>query len=500
MSVTSNQKDHHEDQLYKAEEANKLLSQKVHQRWYPTFHIAAPAGWINDPNGLIYYRGRYHAFYQHHPYSTQWGPMHWGHATSEDLVHWKREPIALAPSLEADSGGVYSGSTVIGDDGRLYAYYTGNKWLNPDNRDEGNVQVQCLAISSDGITFEKQGVVVENQNLPNFRDPKVFREGNTWFMVFGATSEEGRGQVHMYTSKDMLNWSFDRILYEFPSADVFMLECPDLFRLDDHWVLVFCPERPTPHGYEHRNTHNAGYIVGNWAPGTEFSPLTSYMQIDRGHNFYAPQTFLAPDGRRIMMGWMGSFGIPVASAAEDGWAGQLTVPMELSLTADLKLKHQPVAELAAIFGEPVEETGFKLEANEERVLTDDASAYDLEIVLDLSSSTADRIGLQLALGESGNHTYLGYDALAGTVFLDRRLAGIGDKGYRAVPIDGQGELTVRVLADRASYEVFINGGVESLSSLAFAPEGRRRVVLLAESGTAVVKRVRFAQKETPEQV
>ena len=137
------------EQLERAEQGVAALLAERNERWYPTFHIAAKAGWINDPNGLSYFNGRYQVYFQHHPFGTQWGPMHWGHVSSEDLVTWRREPIAMAPSIEADRDGVFSGSAVVGDDGKLYAYYTGHRWRNGINEDEGNLQVQCLATSRD---------------------------------------------------------------------------------------------------------------------------------------------------------------------------------------------------------------------------------------------------------------------------------------------------------------------------------------------------------------
>ena len=151
------------EQLERAEQGVAALLAERNERWYPTFHIAAKAGWINDPNGLSYFNGRYQVYFQHHPFGTQWGPMHWGHVSSEDLVTWRREPIAMAPSIEADRDGVFSGSAVVGDDGKLYAYYTGHRWRNGINEDEGNLQVQCLATSQDGLTFEKQGVLASKK-------------------------------------------------------------------------------------------------------------------------------------------------------------------------------------------------------------------------------------------------------------------------------------------------------------------------------------------------
>ncbi|MGO1714249.1 MAG: glycoside hydrolase family 32 protein, partial [Ancrocorticia populi] len=206
------------EQLARAEAAVAALRETRNDRWYPTFHIAAPAGWINDPNGLSFFKDRYQVYFQHHPYSTQWGPMHWGHVSSTDMVTWKREPIAFAPSIEADRDGVFSGSAVPSPDGEtLYVYYTGHRWANGVNEDDGNDQVQCMATSTDGINFEKHGVVVEGPaELPHFRDPKVWQIGDTWYMVFGACSADNRGQVWLYTSTDMEDWEFDSILFEDP--------------------------------------------------------------------------------------------------------------------------------------------------------------------------------------------------------------------------------------------------------------------------------------------
>lgn len=475
----------HLAELDRAQQANISLAHQVKSRWYPVFHIAAPAGWINDPNGLVYYGGRYQVFYQHHPYSTVWGPMHWGHVSSADLVTWQREPIALAPSLVEDSGGVYSGSAVTGPDGLLYAYYTGNRWKNPANRDEGNVQVQCLATSSDGITFTKQGTVIGTTGLENFRDPKVFQREGRWYMVLGATGENGRGQVHLYTSNDMMAWDFSCVVYEDPREDVFMLECPDLFELDGKWVLMFCPERPRPVGYCNRNTHNAGYLVGDWQPGGTFVPLTDYWQVDWGHNFYAPQTLETPDGRRICWGWMGSFTLPVASQAEDGWAGQLTVPRYLSLGPDLNLVSTPLEELKNLRQKETDIGSLRLEANQRISLLEGAEAFELEITFDVSASSAERIGIMVGNLTQNSYAYLGYDAQAERIFLDRRLT-VGDGGYRSVAVPAEGKLTLRVFVDRSSVEVFINDGVDTISSLAFVESGPRGLAIVAESGGATI--------------
>jgi beta-fructofuranosidase len=475
------------EQLHRAEQGVAALLAERDDRWYPTFHIAAAAGWINDPNGLSFFDGRYQVYFQHHPYSPEWGPMHWGHVSSEDMVTWRREPIALAPSIEADRDGVFSGSAVVSDDGRLFAYYTGHRWRNGVNEDEGNLQVQCYAVSDDAVSFEKKGVIVEcPDGLLHFRDPKVWRTGDAWYMVFGACSADKRGQVWLYTSADMENWEFDRVLFEDPDPDAFMLECPDMFPLGDRWVLFYCPMGPEPSGYQARNGHNAGYVVGTWEPGEEFEQLTDFRPIDWGHQYYAPQTLQAPDGRRIAYAWMGSFTLPIATQRADGWCGQFTVPRELRLDADNRLWATPIRELTRLRTRTMEFGSFVLGVNEDRVLVADGEAVEIELKVDLAATTSERVGLKVHATPDGGHTFVHYDDLARRVTLDRRTTGHGDRGYRSAPYTGGDELTLRVLVDRGSVEVFVNDGLETLTSFSFPGEGPRAVVLTSESGTVAV--------------
>ncbi|WP_129660274.1 glycoside hydrolase family 32 protein [Rothia halotolerans] len=490
------------EQLRRAEAANAALRRQLNPRWYPTFHIAAPAGWINDPNGLCFFQGRYQVYFQHNPASARHHLMHWGHVSSEDLVTWRREPIALAPTLEADRDGVFSGSAVVGDDGRLYAFYTGHRWRNGVNEDEGNLQVQCLAVSEDGVSFEKRGVVVEGpEDLLHFRDPKVWRTGGTWWMVFGACSAERRGEVWLYRSENLLDWEFDRVLFRDPDPEAYMLECPDMFPLENKWVILYCPMGPREDGFRARNTHNAGYVVGEWEPGGEFRQLTEYRPLDWGHQFYAPQTFEAPDGRRIAFGWMGSFEIPVPTQAEDAWCGQLTVPRELTLDADLRLRNRPVAEIERLRTGSRESGPFEVGLNDDVVLLEDAEAYEIELEVDLARTTSERVALKLGLTRDGSHTLVAYDDLLGRVVLDRHAAAHGDRGQRGAPFPGGDRLRLRVLVDRGSVEVFVDDGAESVSSFAFPAEGPRAAVLSSESGSIAVEslrvhRLRSAWEET----
>lgn len=466
-------------------------------RWYPTFHIAPLAGWMNDPNGLSFFKDQYQVYFQHHPYSPLWGPMHWGHVSSDDMVKWRREPIAFAPSVEEDRDGVFSGSAVVGEDGEtLYAYYTGHRWRNGVNEDEGNLQVQMMATSKDGITFEDKKMIVDSpEGLLHFRDPKVWKMGDTWQMIFGASSKENRGQVWLYTSKDMHDWTFERIVFQDPDPNVFMLECPDMFPLGDKWVLQYGPMGPIPQEYGSRNGHGSGYVVGNWAPGQDFEPLTEYKMSDWGHNYYAPQTFESPDGRRIAFGWMGAFTLPIATQEKDQWSGQLTIPRELTLDEDMNLISKPLTELTALRTDTVDFGAFDMGVNDTFVLSEDAGPVEIEAEFDLDATTSDRIGFLVHKTSGCSHTFLGYDDLAGTVFIDRRLTGNGDRGYRAVPLRGS-KLSLRIFIDQGSIEIFANDGEETLTSLSFPNAGPRSVELTSESGTIAVSSLKMHKLAT----
>lgn len=480
-------------QLERAQRANDDLRQTRNDRWYPAFHLAPAAGWMNDPNGVCYYQGRYHVFYQHHPYGPTWGPMHWGHLSSADLLTWRHEPIALAPGDEVDADGVWSGSAVVSDDDTLMVYYTGHRWRNGVDQTEGNLQVQCLAESTDGIHLDKKGVIVEGPaDLLHFRDPKVWQQDGIWYMVFAASSADERGQIWLYTSTDMRTWEFDRILFEDPDPDVYMIECPDLFRLGDRWVISYGPmSKGTPKGYGGRNGHNTGYVVGEWKPGEAFTQLTDYRPADWGHHFYAPQTFAAPDGRRIMFGWMGGFTLPLASQAEDGWSGQLAVPREVSVGEDGRLRFTPLPELEQLRSETVDFGSFEVGVDETRVLLADAGPVEIELVVNLADSTSEQVCLDVHKTSPAHFTRVAYDDLASRVVLDRGTNSATDRGYRAAPYDGGDQLVLRVFVDRGSVEVFVGDGAETISSLSFPPDGPRAIELSSVSGSIRVESLKI---------
>ena len=212
--------------------------------------------------------------------------MHWGHARSKDLVHWEHLPVALAPEGPEDKDGCFSGSAVVDGD-TLALIYTGHKFHGDPSDEENLYQVQCLATSRDGIHFERQGMVLDTPpGLHHFRDPKVWRVGDSWYMIVGARVGD-TGQVRLYRSDDLHQWHEEGVLDEAEEKMGYMWECPDFFTLGDKHVLMFSPQGLAAQGYENRNLFQSGYLLGDWQSGQRFAREGQFVEMDHGHDFSA---------------------------------------------------------------------------------------------------------------------------------------------------------------------------------------------------------------------
>lgn len=461
--------------LAQADHAVEALRAQRQDDYYPQFHLAAAAGWINDPNGLVYINGVYHAFYQHHPYDQNWGPMHWGHATSRDLAHWQHQPIALAPGESYDKDGCFSGCAVD-DNGVLTLLYTGHVWLGKEGDDDQVREVQCLATSEDGVNFVKHGpVLLPPEGIQHFRDPKVWRAADRWWMVVGA-KENGLGQARLYRSNDLRDWQFDRVLAGAQSPHQgYMWECPDFFPLGEKQVLLFSPQGLTAQGYRNRNRFQSGYLLGHWRPDEDFSVTQSFCELDGGHDFYAPQTFTAADGRRMLFAWMDMWESPMPSKPH-GWAGALTLPRELTLSCEGNVLMNPARELTALRGEQQSFDAVSVR-NQRQVLTD--GEQELALTLSVAASDAERYGIVI-----GTAARLYVDNQTHRLVLERFSEDPGLCGCRSVPLPEADILSLRVFIDRSSLEVFVNHGEACLTSRIYPTDGQRSVTLFAEGGLA----------------
>ncbi|MCC8167950.1 MAG: glycoside hydrolase family 32 protein, partial [Clostridiales bacterium] len=231
--------------LREARKYEELASKKITDDERPAFHLSARAGWMNDPNGFSYYDGKYHMFYQYHPYDCNWGPMHWGHAVSEDLLHWEYLPAALAPDEPYDRDGCFSGSAVELSDGRQLLMYTGVTKSHGEDGSMREIQAQCLAVGN-GTDYKKyeSNPVLDENDLPeggskyDFRDPKIWKKADgSYACVVGNRAKDGSGQILLFHSPDGFQWKFEKILVANYNRFGRMWECPDFFELEGKWVL-----------------------------------------------------------------------------------------------------------------------------------------------------------------------------------------------------------------------------------------------------------------------
>lgn len=484
------EKKNHSDRVAQATEAVKA-KQNPSATYRLGYHLMAPSGWINDPNGLIYFNEEYHVFYQHHPYDETWGPMHWGHAVSSDLVHWCHLPVALAPGDEFDQDGCFSGSAVD-DNGVLTLIYTGHNVVNQET--DELYQNQNIARSVDGITFEK---AVANPVIPaqpqgmqrDFRDPKVWKEDGVWKMIVGST-EEKRGQVLLYESLDLESWDYKGILAKHNGGNEgYMWECPDFFALDGKHVLLLSPQGIEPEDDRYQNLFQTGYLVGEMNEG-QFE-RGSFTELDYGHDFYAVQTFLDGKGRRIAIGWMDMWESPMPSQ-EEGWSGALTLPRELRLSPEGKLLMKPVEELKQLRVSQKELELAQVSGTE--MLGAHGQQLELDLVFNLKESDARTFGIHFCCASDGTEqTTIRIDREEQMLTLDRSRSGDGVSGARMVPIPTADQLHLRIFIDRSSVEVFVNEGETVLTSRIYPKESSTGLAFFAEDGTVKLEKAHSYQ-------
>lgn len=474
------------NRLKEAEEALVKAKEKMNNRYRLGFHIMAPANWINDPNGLIQYKGEYHVFYQHHPYDENWGPMHWGHAKSKDLVHWEHCPIALAPGDACDKDGCFSGSAVD-NNGELTLIYTGHHYTDKEN----NIfyENQNIAVSKDGITFEKAGenpVIAEPpvDSVHHFRDPKVWNHEGKWYMVLGNSSKENVGRVILYTSMDLRKWEYIGVLAQSDGTLGYMWECPDFFKLDGKHVLMFSPQGIDKEGDMYPNLFQTGYIVGDYDYETNQFKHGSFAELDNGHDFYAVQTFSDDKGRRIGIGWMDMWESDMPTK-KDGWCGALTIPRVITLGANNKIKMNPVEELT-LLRQSEHKVCVKKSIDESYLVDITDDLVEVKVIFNLNDSNAEAVGLKVR-GVNKEETILTYHLDNQKLTLDCSKCGKDKDGVRNTVLEENGQLSLHVFLDRSSIEVFANGGQATMTSRIYPKENRLGIELFTKGGNAQVE-------------
>ena len=446
----------------------------------PHFHLSARVGWMNDPNGFSYYEGKYHLFYQYHPYDSHWGPMHWGHAVSEDLIHWEYLPCAMAPDTLPDQDGCFSGSALTLPDGRHLLMYTGIVYEEGVYNGE-SVQTQNIAFG-DGADYVKyeHNPVLTAEDIPQgsspyaFRDPKIWRrEDGTYRALAACDSADGGGQMLLFESPDALHWSFKKVFAKNGGRIGKMWECPDFFNLDGQYVLIGSSQDMLPKGFEYHNGNGTFYMFGDYDPETESFYERSNHAIDYGIDFYAPQTVLAPDGRRIMIGWMQNWDTCNLHVKSTPWFGQMCIPRELTVRNGI-LYQVPVREIEALRGTETVHENVIVEDREITLPGIYGRTVDME--LELESADPEQIYQKFAVRfarDEEYHTGVSFRPHENILKIDRKFSGSRRAiihQRRALVRHENGKIRLRLLIDRYSVEVFVNDGEKVMSATIYTDQ------------------------------
>ena len=453
--------------------------------WRQKYHIQGIVGLINDPNGFSQFKGKYHMFYQWNPLGTDHKNKTWAHSVSDDLLHWKRLKTALRPDTWYSKDGVYSGSAIV-DDEKLYLFYTGNVKDSDGNRES----YQCLAVSSNGENFERWEPSIVNQPdgyTRHIRDPKIWKKDDKFYAVIGIQSEDLEGKAVLYSSENIKEWKFEGEIAGANHGKIkdfgFMWECPDYFQLKDEKtgeikdLLVFSPQGLEPEGDLYNNKYQTGYLFGKLDyEKPEFEILSDFVEIDRGHDFYAPQSMEDDKGRRLIVGWMGIPEEEDFPTVKNEWLHCLTLPRELKVI-DGKLYQVPIKEMESIRGEKIE---FSEKVTGE-VKVGTGVTYELKAKFtDFNSD----FGLKLRTGKN-SETVLKFDYNDKKFVLDRTKGEQSDKRLRKVYLGDISKLELTVFVDNSSVEVFINGGAEVFSSRIFPEKDADGISVFADKDVNV---------------
>ncbi len=485
----------------------------------PVYHATIPQAWSNDPNGLIWHEGKAHLFCQYYPHKAQWGPMHWGHFVSEDLIHWDFLGASLAPDENYETiCGCCSGSSMV-IDGKLWLMYTA---AQPE------LQRQCLAWSEDGIHFNKleENPVLTSDMLKDiisprdFRDPKLFEKDGWYYCLAGIrvidpeTYDErmrampsyqsveetifyrdvrnlnpsrglipddnpsvmavlggdegaiGVGNLTLFRTKDLKNWEFCGVLLHPQEEldDAFfnlkgVYECPDYFESNGKEILLASPQNLPQMGNRFQNLHSVIYMTGTLNLEDGHFHIDEIEDLDSGFDIYACQTFGHPDGRRIMIAWKEMWDRSYPTE-EDNWVGSYTLPREL-VYKDGRLYQIPIREIEGCRTNKREITDLTITGGTCHPEGFSGNVAELEVTFDMKEAAM--AGLKLFKGTE-HETVVYYHRKKEAVYFDRTFSGIPLTGrepevnIRACQVGDLDRITFRIFLDRSSVEVFINGG------------------------------------------
>ncbi|WP_157544029.1 glycoside hydrolase family 32 protein [Mucilaginibacter paludis] len=474
---------------------------QIHQyqeAYRPQLHFSPGAHWINDPNGMVYIDGSYHLFFQYYPGGTTWGPMHWGHATSKDLVHWKELPIALYPD---SLGYIFSGSAVVdsnntsgfGKDGKypLVAIFTHHDSKGEKAGTE-TFQNQSLAYSLDqGQSWTKYAgnPVLKNPGIRDFRDPKVmwYAEQKKWIMTLAT-----KDHITFYSAPDLKNWKKESEFGLTVGAHGGVWECPDLFPLKlngkTYWVLIVNLNPGGPNGGSATQ-----YFVGHF-DGHEFVPVDTRIRwIDYGPDEYAGVTWSNTGSRKLFLGWMSNWNYANEVPTEK-WRNAMTIPRELQLRqsdSGILVTSMPAKELYKnAAGMAITLTNVKL--NRHLDLSKYTGSLKNQYVLKVNFARIQDCSVHL-VSESGDKLTIGFDKAKNRYYIDRTNAGIIDfhKGFAgrfyAPRLTSSKSADLTLVVDKSSIELFADGGLSVMTAIFFPKANLEKLILESQTEVTIQK-------------
>lgn len=483
--------------------ASCLHAQELyHEMYRPQIHFSPKEKWINDPNGMVYYQGIYHLFFQYYPDSTVWGPMHWGHAVSKDLIHWQQQPIALFPD---SLGYIFSGSAVVdidntsglGANGKtpLVAVYTSHDPI-AEKAGRNNYENQSLAYSTDsGKTWKKfsENPVLHSPGITDFRDPKIiwYEPGKKWIMTLAT-----KDRITFYSAPDLKNWKKESEFGKSIGAHGGVWECPDLFSLDYNgkkvWVLIV---NLNPGGPNKGSATQ--YFLGNF-DGNKFTPDSKKTKwIDYGPDEYAGVTWSNTGNRKIFLGWMSNW-IYANVVPSVTWRNAMTLPRELHIKAigkDLFVASQPVHELNTIQATSVIKKNYKVLKTYNLSRLKNKITLPCRINLSLESIKDFSISF---INEAGEKLLIGFDKKMNQYFIDRRRAGKADfhkefaAKHFALRLSKSSSMNLSIIMDESAVELFADDGLSVMTEI-FFPSKPYNQIQIETNESVVFKKIEYIE-------
>lgn len=411
----------------------------------PIYHYTPEKNWMNDPNGVIWYKGEYHLFYQHNPYGPNWGNIHWGHAKSTDLVHWEHLPIAIYPSIEKGEHHCFSGCAVINGD-MPTIFYTS---VGIEDRHQSIGAEQWMATSDDDmLTWKKYEDnpalsldIHKGLEVTEWRDPFVWKESNLWYMVLGGCTA-GHGGVFLYKSENLTEWEFLNVMYEGPER---YFECPNYFKIGDKSVLIYSPDDIVK------------YAIGTLGEDYKFtSEVEGVLDHSGWEGFYAPNSLTDPTGRRIVFGWL------TENARGDlkdelDWAGVQSIPRVLTMENNT-LWQNPAEELMSLRGD----SECYIDISVINSLQTKINGGALELKLEVTSDELKDFEIDLFKSNTiDEKTTVKYDSKSNRIFIDRSKSNATGLCHNSildckVELAAEESLKLHIFIDNSTIEVFAN--------------------------------------------